>query len=275
MGVKDFRGIKKLPLICPLIKMVQYVIILPKIHWSCGMGRPHSKHLGLHYLFIFSEHFSLCARNYSKCFPSVSLFNPHKDFVSSHAPLPTLQIEKVRYTDVKSSKVMQLGSSRGRIRIQAVWFQQSCSWPVPYHLSLCGHTLAWQFIHKDIQDSLPGDGVGQTVAVLVFRTLIICQWLYRKTTGTAPLNFQGCSREMDIGLWVLFLLGSATCWEVAFCSPWTWKLISPESKVPVVAGCYLWLRGEALDQEGCSASLSHSPKSFAGIKIIFWSNLSD
>lgn len=78
-------------------------------------GGPHSKRLGLHYLFIISKHISLCARNYSKCFPSVSLFNPHKDFVSSHAPLPTLQMEKVRCTDVKSSKAMQLGSSRGRI----------------------------------------------------------------------------------------------------------------------------------------------------------------
>ena len=197
--------------------------------------------------------------------------------MSNHAVLPILQIVKVRYTEVNLCKVMQLGRSGGRIRVHALWFQQPCSWPGPNCLSLCGHTLVWQFIHKDIQGSLPREGVGQTVAVRVYRTLIICQWLYRKATGTTPLNFQGYIRKMDIDLQVLFLLGSATCWEVAFCSPflWTWKLISPESEVPVVVGCYMRLRGEALDREGCSTSLSHSPKSFAGIKIIFWSNLSD
>lgn len=44
----------KILLMCPLIKMVQRVIIFPK-STDLVVGRPHSKHVSLHYLFIFSK----------------------------------------------------------------------------------------------------------------------------------------------------------------------------------------------------------------------------
>lgn len=48
--------------------------------------------------------------------------------------------------------------------------------------------VVWQFIHRDIQDSLPGEGSGQTVAALIYCTLIVCQLLYRNNRYS-PIEF--------------------------------------------------------------------------------------